>query len=380
MSPISGRPAAFFDLDKTIIAKSSTLAFSRPFYEGGLINRRSVLRSGYAQFVYLVGGADHDQMERMRAYLSAQATGWDVQTVKDIVAETLHHIVDPLVYDEAVELIEQHHLAGHDVVIVSTSGAEVVEPIGEMLGADRVDRDQDGAGGRPLHRRDRVLRLRRRTRRRAMRGARRAPRATTSRRPSPTPTPSTDVPDARGRRAPARRQPRQGAAQDRGRTRLAGARLRQAGRAAQARAASRPARARWPRWRSARGSRRPVRSCCRRGGPDAPERRRRPRMRAAPSEKAPPLTHERSATRRAGPQTSPRECPETDCPQRRVGHRVGTGLMCGSGVVVPLYADRSPSGRPTGVSAPDLCESRAYASGLASTPRVTAAATCSSQA
>ena len=105
MSPISGRPAAFFDLDKTIIAKSSTLAFSRPFYEGGLINRRSVLRSGYAQFVYLVGGADHDQMERMRAYLSAQATGWNVQTVKDIVAETLHHIVDPLVYDEAVGLI-----------------------------------------------------------------------------------------------------------------------------------------------------------------------------------------------------------------------------------------------------------------------------------
>ena len=132
------RTAAFFDLDKTIIAKSSTLAFSRPFYEGGLINRRSVLRSGYAQFVYLVGGADHDQMERMRAYLSAQATGWHVQTVKDIVAETLHHIVDPLVYDEAVSLIEQHHLEGHDVVIVSTSGAEVVEPIGEMLGADRV--------------------------------------------------------------------------------------------------------------------------------------------------------------------------------------------------------------------------------------------------
>ncbi|MFY9915723.1 MAG: HAD family hydrolase [Nocardioidaceae bacterium] len=138
MPPISGRPAAFFDLDKTIIARSSALAFSRPFYEGGLINRRSVLRSGYAQFVYLVGGADHDQMERMRRYLSEQAAGWHVQTVKDIVAETLHHIVDPLVYDEAVNLIEQHHLDGHDVVIVSTSGLEVVGPIGEMLGADRV--------------------------------------------------------------------------------------------------------------------------------------------------------------------------------------------------------------------------------------------------
>ncbi len=138
MTPSTLRPAAFFDLDKTIIAKSSTLAFSRSFYRGGLINRRSVLRSGYAQFVFLAGGASHDQIERMRRYLSEQATGWDVQTVKDIVAQTLHHIVDPIVYDEAVGLIEQHHAEGHDVVIVSTSGAEVVEPIGEMLGADRV--------------------------------------------------------------------------------------------------------------------------------------------------------------------------------------------------------------------------------------------------
>ena len=62
--------AAFFDLDKTIIAKSSTLAFSKPFQAGGLISRRAVLRSAYAQFVYLVGGADHDQMEKMRQFMS----------------------------------------------------------------------------------------------------------------------------------------------------------------------------------------------------------------------------------------------------------------------------------------------------------------------
>jgi HAD superfamily hydrolase (TIGR01490 family) len=136
--PQPPRPAAFFDLDKTIIAKSSTLAFSRPFHAGGLINRRSVLRSAYAQFVFALQGADHDQMEKMRAYLSAMCAGWPVQTVRDIVAETLQEIVVPLVYDEAVRLIEQHHAAGRDVIIVSSSGAEVVEPIGELLGADRV--------------------------------------------------------------------------------------------------------------------------------------------------------------------------------------------------------------------------------------------------
>jgi HAD superfamily hydrolase (TIGR01490 family) len=137
-APVPGRPAAFFDLDKTVIAKSSALAFSRSFYAGGLINRRSVLRSSYAQFMYLLGGADHDQMEKMREFLSRMVTGWPVDTVREIVADTLHNIVEPLVYDEAVSLIEDHHLAGRDVIIVSASGAEMVDPIGELLGVDAV--------------------------------------------------------------------------------------------------------------------------------------------------------------------------------------------------------------------------------------------------
>ena len=138
MSPVARPTAAFFDLDKTIIARSSAFAFSREFQAGGLISRGAVLRSAYAQFVYLVGGADHDQMEKMRQFMSQLCAGWDVQTVKDIVGDTLHNIVDPMVYDEAVSLIEEHHAAGRDVIIVSTSGAEMVEPIGEMLGADHV--------------------------------------------------------------------------------------------------------------------------------------------------------------------------------------------------------------------------------------------------
>jgi HAD superfamily hydrolase (TIGR01490 family) len=137
-APHGSRSAAFFDLDKTIIAKSSTLAFSRPFYDGGLLSRRAVLRSAYAQFMFAASGADHDQLEKMRNYLTQMIAGWDVEVVRRSVNETLHAIIDPIVYDEAVELIELHQAAGRDVVIVSASGSEVVEPIGEMLGADHV--------------------------------------------------------------------------------------------------------------------------------------------------------------------------------------------------------------------------------------------------
>lgn len=139
--PVAAGPAqaaAFFDLDKTIIAGSSTLAFAGPFRASGLITRRVVLRNTYAHFVYLIGGADHDQMEKMRHHLSAMVVGWDVQQVRDIVAESLQDMIGPVVYREATALIAEHKAAGRDVVLVSSSGTEVVEPIGRMLGADRI--------------------------------------------------------------------------------------------------------------------------------------------------------------------------------------------------------------------------------------------------
>lgn len=129
------RTAAFFDLDKTIIAKSSTLAFSKPFFAQGLLNRRAVLKSSYAQFIYLLSGADHDQMDRMRAHMTNMCTGWDVEQVKSIVNETLHDIVTPLVFAEAADLIAAHKLCGRDVVVVSASGEEIVAPIARALGA-----------------------------------------------------------------------------------------------------------------------------------------------------------------------------------------------------------------------------------------------------
>ncbi len=136
--PSSDRPirtAAFFDLDKTVIAKSSTLAFSKPFISQGLINRRAVLKASYAQFLFLMSGADHDQMDRMRSYITNMCTGWDVEQIKSIVGETLHDIVDPLVFAEAAELIADHKLCGRDVVVVSASGEEIVAPIARALGA-----------------------------------------------------------------------------------------------------------------------------------------------------------------------------------------------------------------------------------------------------
>ncbi|MEC3981118.1 HAD family hydrolase [Amycolatopsis sp. H20-H5] len=129
--------AAFFDLDKTIIASSSALAFSKPLLREGLINRRAALRSAYAQLVFSLAGADAEKTERMRAEVSALCAGWDVAQVSAIVRETLHDVVDPLVYVEATDLIAAHLADGQDVIVLSATGEEVVAPVAEMLGATR---------------------------------------------------------------------------------------------------------------------------------------------------------------------------------------------------------------------------------------------------
>lgn len=131
------RSAAFFDLDKTILAKSSSFAFAKPFYRNGLIGRADVLRSAYAQLLFRTTGTDHDQMETMRDYMSQLITGWEVDKVQRIITETLEEVVTPMVFQEAIDLFAEHRAAGRDIIIISTSGIDMVAPIGDMLGADR---------------------------------------------------------------------------------------------------------------------------------------------------------------------------------------------------------------------------------------------------
>jgi HAD superfamily hydrolase (TIGR01490 family) len=132
--PAVGRSAAFFDLDKTVVAKSSALAFGRPFYRDGLITRRDVVKSAYAQLMFRLGGTDEQTMARTRDYLATLCKGWPVDQVRQIVTETLHELINPYVYAEATALIVEHQAAGRDVVLVSASGEEMVRPIGELLG------------------------------------------------------------------------------------------------------------------------------------------------------------------------------------------------------------------------------------------------------
>lgn len=141
--------AAFFDLDKTIIARSSTLVMGRTFFRDGLLSSSTVLKTLYAQAVYQLVGADHERMEQARHAALEMTKGWEADRIRRLVRETMEEVIAPLAYREALDLIAEHRRAGRDVWIVSSSGEEIVEPFGDYLGirnviATRSGIDEDG--------------------------------------------------------------------------------------------------------------------------------------------------------------------------------------------------------------------------------------------
>jgi HAD superfamily hydrolase (TIGR01490 family) len=133
--PTPGGVVAFFDLDKTVIAKASMVAFSRPLNRAGLVSKRTLLRAAWAQLVYVRMGASAEKLERLRESVLRLTTGWDQHEIAAIVRDTLEEVIEPIIYSEALELIEEHRRAGDRIVIISASPEEVVAPIAQRLGA-----------------------------------------------------------------------------------------------------------------------------------------------------------------------------------------------------------------------------------------------------
>jgi HAD superfamily hydrolase (TIGR01490 family) len=151
VTPADGelRPAAFFDLDKTVIAKASMVAFSGPLHRAGMLSRRMMLRAAWGQLVYAQVGASPEKLEKLREAVLALTKGWDQAEISAIVRDALQDVIEPIVFDEALERIRQHQAWGHKVFIVSASPEEVVAPIARLLGVDeaiatRAELDEEG--------------------------------------------------------------------------------------------------------------------------------------------------------------------------------------------------------------------------------------------
>jgi phosphoserine phosphatase len=76
--------------------------------------------------------------------------GWDRAQVERLVQDVLLDVIDPYVYQEALDLMELHRAEGRRLYIVSSSPEEIVRPLARHFGVSGViaTRAQIGEDGR----------------------------------------------------------------------------------------------------------------------------------------------------------------------------------------------------------------------------------------
>jgi HAD superfamily hydrolase (TIGR01490 family) len=128
--------AAFFDLDRTLLRRSSALALAGSFRERGLISRRHLIHAAAWQLLFVARGASHEAVRRAAEDGLRFLAGYRPEELRGLVADAMEPVLRPLVYAEPLRLVEQHRERGEQVFVVSASLQEIVEAIAEDLGFD----------------------------------------------------------------------------------------------------------------------------------------------------------------------------------------------------------------------------------------------------
>lgn len=130
------RAAAFFDLDRTLLRRSSALALARPFREHGLISRRQLVAAGVWQALFVLRGASHRRVQRASQDGLLLLRGMRPDDMRALVTDSLEGVLRPLVYAEPLSLVAEHRARGEPCYVVSATLQEVVETIADDLGFD----------------------------------------------------------------------------------------------------------------------------------------------------------------------------------------------------------------------------------------------------
>jgi HAD superfamily hydrolase (TIGR01490 family) len=128
--------AAFFDLDRTLISRSSSLALAGTFRARGLIGRRQLAKAALAQLVFARFGAGQARVGQTADTGMSILRGLPVELMREIASEAWEPVLKPLVYREALDLASAHAECGERVYIASAALQELVEEVSNRLGFD----------------------------------------------------------------------------------------------------------------------------------------------------------------------------------------------------------------------------------------------------
>jgi HAD superfamily hydrolase (TIGR01490 family) len=132
---MAGHPAAFFDLDKTLMEGSSAFQFGRVAYRRGWMTRRQLARDIWANIKFRLEGSDDDKIDALRDRIFESISGQRVVDLARLTPEVLARIL-PRLYPEMLHVAWEHQDAGRPVFIVTAASQEMAELLAHVLHFD----------------------------------------------------------------------------------------------------------------------------------------------------------------------------------------------------------------------------------------------------
>lgn len=127
--------AAFFDLDKTLIAGSSAMPFARAAQAHGLITRWQVFGWGRDHLRYRIKGATDEETDQVLAVARETIMGSPRAVIDRMWPEVLAEVLQRI-YPQVLAEVHRHQDEGRPTYIVSAAAADMVEFLADILGMD----------------------------------------------------------------------------------------------------------------------------------------------------------------------------------------------------------------------------------------------------
>lgn len=145
----SRRAAAFFDLDKTLMAGSSGMQFARIATRRGIVGRRQLARWAVEHLRYRLRGTTDERTAEVLRVARELIKGVSAVTIERMGPEVMATIL-PRIYPQMLDEVYAHQDAGRPAFIVSAAGNDVVELLARVLGMEagigtRYEVDGDGS-------------------------------------------------------------------------------------------------------------------------------------------------------------------------------------------------------------------------------------------
>jgi HAD superfamily hydrolase (TIGR01490 family) len=129
------RAAAFFDLDRTLMAGSSGIFFARAAYETGMISRRRLVRDAYENLRFRLRGSTDDRADQVRRRVGEMISGVPVRDLQRLSPRVLAGVL-PRLYPQMLERAYAHQDAGRVVYIVTAASQEMADLLAHVLAFD----------------------------------------------------------------------------------------------------------------------------------------------------------------------------------------------------------------------------------------------------